>query len=174
MADKQPDKQLPSKLVRRQRMQQKRNDILAPEEKRETVASAGATDPTMRLINPLEFTAARSEELSRLHTAIGTPFATRRAFQTLPRHLRKRTASHNPKKLPVKLRERAIREVSGSAPKGPGKKPPRIHKRRPSYLREAQIKRATERKPTATTPFDAAQLLSDDAEHSAPADSAQK
>ena len=34
-----------------------------------------------------------------------------RAFQSLPRNLRRRAASHNIKRLPVRLRERAMREV---------------------------------------------------------------
>lgn len=35
-----------------------------------------------------------------------------RAFQQVPNDLRRRTASHNVKKVPKKLRKRAIREVS--------------------------------------------------------------
>lgn len=35
-----------------------------------------------------------------------------RAFQNVPRYLRRRTASHNPKKLPKRLRSRAKKEVS--------------------------------------------------------------
>lgn len=34
-----------------------------------------------------------------------------RAFQQVPRHMRRRTASHNVKKVPKRLRKRAIREV---------------------------------------------------------------
>ena len=34
-----------------------------------------------------------------------------RVFQSVPRHLRRRTASYNIKRLPVKLRMAAIREV---------------------------------------------------------------
>ena len=35
-----------------------------------------------------------------------------RAAQTLPRHLRRRAASHNVKRLPVRLRKKAMEEVS--------------------------------------------------------------
>jgi hypothetical protein len=34
-----------------------------------------------------------------------------RAFQQVPRHMRRRTASHNAKKVPRRLRKRAEREV---------------------------------------------------------------
>lgn len=37
---------------------------------------------------------------------------TQRAFQSLPRHLRRRAASHNIRRLPLRLRERAKAEVS--------------------------------------------------------------
>ena len=37
-----------------------------------------------------------------------------RAFQQLPRHMRRRTASHNAKKVPQRLRKRAEREVGCS------------------------------------------------------------
>lgn len=39
-----------------------------------------------------------------------------RTFQSLPRHLRRRAASHNPKRVPKRLRSRAAAEVS-SIPK---------------------------------------------------------
>jgi len=41
---------------------------------------------------------------------------TQRAFQSLPRHLRRRAASHNIRRLPARLRERARGEVRPSLP----------------------------------------------------------
>ena len=35
-----------------------------------------------------------------------------RVFQSLPRHLRRRAASHNPKRVPKRLRRKAAQEVS--------------------------------------------------------------
>jgi hypothetical protein len=37
---------------------------------------------------------------------------TTRAFQSLPRHLRRRAASHNPRRVPKRLRDKATFEVS--------------------------------------------------------------
>lgn len=37
--------------------------------------------------------------------------ASKRVWQTLPRHLRRRTASHDPRRVPVRLREKALSEV---------------------------------------------------------------
>ena len=141
-----------SKASRRQRVQARRDEIFSvqpptgsgsqpppPQQQNQGVDRRAGLDPATRLINVVEFANARSEELARLHAAIKTPLSTRRAFQTLPRHLRKRTASHNSKRLPTHLRERADREIAGSVPKGPGKKPPRAHKRRPKLLRQQQI-----------------------------------
>lgn len=42
-----------------------------------------------------------------------------RAFQQVPRAMRRRTASHNAKKVPRRLRRRAEREVSGVHHQGP-------------------------------------------------------
>lgn len=38
-----------------------------------------------------------------------------RAFQTLPRHLRRRAASHNPNRVPLRLRQKALNEIKGDA-----------------------------------------------------------
>lgn len=42
--------------------------------------------------------------------------SSQRAFQSLPRHLRRRAASHNVRRLPVRLRQKALAEVRGSCP----------------------------------------------------------
>ena len=60
------------------------------------------------------FVKAREYEIKALEASMGaskTSLATR-AFQQVPRVLRRRTASHNVKKVPKKLRARAAKEVS--------------------------------------------------------------
>lgn len=52
---------------------------------------------------------ALEESLKRSKQALNA-----RAFQSVPRDLRRRTASHNAKRVPKRLRERAIKEVSRS------------------------------------------------------------
>jgi hypothetical protein len=44
---------------------------------------------------------------AELHSALGST----RAFQSLPRHLRRRAASHNPRRVPKRYRSRAAAEV---------------------------------------------------------------
>lgn len=72
----------------------------------------------------------------------------RRVFQTLPRHLRRRSASHNLYRIPLRLRHKARMEVlksEGSKKKDNNaivnKKPHRRHKRRPKYLRMDYLRR---------------------------------
>ncbi|KAG0369036.1 hypothetical protein BGZ54_000544 [Gamsiella multidivaricata] len=67
--------------------------------------------------------------------------AVQRAFQSLPRNLRRRAASHNIKRLPVRLRQRAMREVE-SDPVKKGKKPDNRHKkRRPGTIAQEYLRR---------------------------------
>ena len=45
------------------------------------------------------------------HTEIHSALGSTRAFQSLPRHLRRRAASHNPRRVPKRYRSRAAAEV---------------------------------------------------------------
>ncbi|KAF9233375.1 ribonucleases P/MRP protein subunit POP1-domain-containing protein [Melanogaster broomeanus] len=60
------------------------------------------------------FTEARSFEIDAMQKAIKAAgdSSTHRAWQTLPRHLRRRAASHDVRRVPVRLREKARAEVS--------------------------------------------------------------
>lgn len=71
-----------------------------------------------------EFLASRefeikSFELSQLNTKYAS---STRVFQSLPRSLRRRAASHNVKRIPKRLRNRALREMQNSANGEPPKK----------------------------------------------------
>lgn len=59
------------------------------------------------------FVAAHEFEIRSLEQSMATSKAvsTSRAFQQVPRGLRRRTASHNPKKVPRRLRARAMKEM---------------------------------------------------------------
>ncbi|KFH43288.1 Ribonucleases P/MRP protein subunit-like protein [Hapsidospora chrysogenum ATCC 11550] len=59
------------------------------------------------------FVAAHEFEIRSLEQSMATSKATgsTRAFQRLPRGLRRRTASHNPKRVPKRLRSRAVKEA---------------------------------------------------------------
>ena len=60
----------------------------------------------------MDFVQARAMELHNMTTAISQHGSARRTFQTLPRHMRRRSMSHNIKRLPRRLREQAKNEVT--------------------------------------------------------------
>ncbi|KAI9209255.1 ribonucleases P/MRP protein subunit POP1-domain-containing protein [Polychytrium aggregatum] len=68
-----------------------------------------------RSINVEEFAKARSYELNALEVALknATQFTgAQRVWQTVPRHMRRRAASHNLKRLPQRLRQRALEQIA--------------------------------------------------------------
>lgn len=73
----------------------------------------------------------------------------RRVFQTLPRHMRRRAASHNIKRLPVRLRQRALEELKKdpqTAPKVLKKPPCRRRRRRPGSIVQEYERRQSEKR----------------------------
>ncbi|GAA6062283.1 hypothetical protein JCM10212_000943 [Sporobolomyces blumeae] len=66
-----------------------------------------------------KFAQARSFEISAMQRAMKSAkeAGTQRAFQSLPRELRRRAASHNIRRLPLRLRQRARAEVPKDAAK---------------------------------------------------------
>ena len=59
-----------------------------------------------------DFVQARALELHNMTTTVSQHAGSvRRTFQTLPRHMRRRSMSHNIKRLPHRLREQAKNEV---------------------------------------------------------------
>ena len=76
------------------------------------VTGSDAPDTTgPRGICVSDFIQARAMELHNMTTAISQHSSARRTFQTLPRHMRRRSMSHNIKRLPHRLREQAKNEV---------------------------------------------------------------
>ena len=68
-------------------------------------------DDVPESIKVIDFFEARAKEFSSMMTAIGKKGGSKRTFQKLPRHMRRRATSHNIKRLPRRLRERAENEV---------------------------------------------------------------
>ncbi|KAJ1933521.1 Ribonucleases P/MRP protein subunit pop1, partial [Linderina macrospora] len=70
-----------------------------------------------RSVDVTGFVESRSFEINALQRSLDNSSNTgmARAFQTLPRHLRRRAASHNVKRIPQRLREKAISEMTKSA-----------------------------------------------------------
>lgn len=96
-----------------------------------------SVEPSLRngVLNASEFIASREFEIrafeqSQLNTKSAS---SSRIFQSLPRTLRRRTASHNVKRIPKRLRARALREMRSSGLSESTKKRPtgrELHKMR--------------------------------------------
>lgn len=62
-------------------------------------------------VHVLDFAEARATELSCMVRALRSKGGSKRTFQLLPRHMRRRAMSHNVKRLPRRLRSKAKSEV---------------------------------------------------------------
>ena len=62
-------------------------------------------------VHVLDFAEARATELNHMVKAMRSKGGSKRAFQGLPRHMRRRAMSHNVKRLPHRLRKKAEIEV---------------------------------------------------------------
>lgn len=84
-------------------------------------------DPSIRegLLDIHEYVQSREFEIRSMEQSqINTKNASStRIFQSLPRVLRRRTASHNVKRIPKRLRSRALREMQNSVNGVPARKP---------------------------------------------------
>jgi ribonuclease P/MRP protein subunit POP1 len=93
-----------------ERKRQKTQDIrqIPVQSKDAAVSATGELDVA-------SFVKAREYEINALEKSMqrSKKGLTTRAFQQVPRAMRRRTASHNVKKVPRRLRRRAEREVSG-------------------------------------------------------------
>ncbi|KAJ2195383.1 Ribonucleases P/MRP protein subunit pop1 [Coemansia sp. RSA 522] len=80
-------------------------------------ASTKYTLGKARSVDVVGFVEARSFEINALQRSLENARSqgNTRAFQTLPRHLRRRAASHNVKRIPARLREKALSEMKKSA-----------------------------------------------------------
>ena len=62
-------------------------------------------------IHLVDFLEARSSEINSMLTSLRGKGGSKRTFQKLPRHMRRRAVSHNPKRLPRRFRDKATKEV---------------------------------------------------------------
>ncbi|RIA97121.1 ribonucleases P/MRP protein subunit POP1-domain-containing protein [Glomus cerebriforme] len=87
-----------------------------------------------RTIDVVDFAEARAFEINAMNDALerANQAKNSRAAQTLPRHLRRRAASHNVKRLPVRLRKKAMDEMESD--NTALKKQSRRKRRRPGSL----------------------------------------
>ena len=76
-------------------------------------STLAATSQAPRGTNAAQFAEARAFEINNMVEAIkeADSLSGKRLFQTLPRHMRRRAMSHNVKRMPARLRNRASLEV---------------------------------------------------------------
>ncbi|KAJ3068852.1 hypothetical protein HDU98_008032 [Podochytrium sp. JEL0797] len=106
-------------------------------------------DGPARVVKVEEFVKARQYEIQAMESALknATEFTgNMRVFQTLPRHMRRRAASYNVKRLPQKYRQRAIDQISNAKEKPQPIKKSRRAKRRPGQIFELFAKRSKDDK----------------------------
>lgn len=105
----------------------------------EPSSTEGGKNGGPRGVNVLDFAEARAMELSSMLKAIRSKSGSKRIFQLLPRHMRRRAMSHNLKRLPRRLRAVASKEVQGS--EADVKPPSRRQRRKVKNLREEYSRR---------------------------------
>ncbi|GAA5992540.1 hypothetical protein JCM5350_008273 [Sporobolomyces pararoseus] len=104
---------------KRQRMREQRSIPVQGQQQRQGGSTASGNNTLPPTIEVEKFAQARAFEITAMQRAMKTAkeAGTQRAFQSLPRHLRRRAASHNIRRLPLRLRERAKAEVPKDAAK---------------------------------------------------------
>ncbi|TPX69243.1 hypothetical protein SpCBS45565_g02571 [Spizellomyces sp. 'palustris'] len=117
----------------------------------QAVSSASITtqcsEPPLRPISVVEFAEARAFEISALQKALENSTenaGVQRVFQTVPRYMRRRAASHNVKRLPQRLRDKALAQIAkdpGGPQKKKGKPPTRPKRRRTKSATQDFIRR---------------------------------
>jgi len=90
-------------------------------------------------VDVYQFAESRAYEVMNLRLALNTAcfMERKRVFQNLPRHMRRRAASHDIKRIPRRLQDKAMKEKV--VPKKP---PSRKYKRRPHNLMEEYNRRS--------------------------------
>ncbi|XP_025830511.1 ribonucleases P/MRP protein subunit POP1 isoform X2 [Agrilus planipennis] len=101
----------------------------------------GGSNFLPRTLSIMKFTAARIEEIKSMREALKLSSSTKLAFQTLPKHMRRRIMSHNPKRVPREMRTRHVNQMSKSGLSATPKKITRKHRRRPRNLQDEYMRR---------------------------------
>ncbi|KAL8586772.1 hypothetical protein ACOMHN_061285 [Nucella lapillus] len=85
-------------------------------------------------VSVAKFAECRARELKAMTEAVEKVGGNKLSFQRLPKHMRRRAMSHNIRRIPRRLRQRAQIELEKREKKGASKRPSRRFRRRPSNL----------------------------------------
>ncbi|VEN59559.1 unnamed protein product [Callosobruchus maculatus] len=88
-----------------------------------------------------KFAVARGREIQIMKNALATSTCVKLAFQKLPKHMRRRTMSHNVKRLPRRLRQIHLSQMKKSGLPPKQKRPSRKYRRRPRNLMDEYVRR---------------------------------
>ncbi|XP_012260301.2 ribonucleases P/MRP protein subunit POP1 [Athalia rosae] len=95
-------------------------------------------------VSIFKLASSRATEIAAMGYSIDNPQQTKLIFQKLPIHMRRRVMSHNAKRMPRRLQESHIRQMSKSGLPPKNKRPSRKHRRRPKNLLAAYKRRQSE------------------------------
>ncbi|KAK7056731.1 Ribonucleases P/MRP protein subunit pop1 [Paramarasmius palmivorus] len=97
-------------------------------------------------IDVVKFAESRSYEINAMQSAMKTASSssTHRAWQVLPRHLRRRAASHDPRRVPLRLRAKARAEMDPVKKKALGRNMPKLGKAKQIARTEILLKRQSQ------------------------------
>lgn len=100
-----------------------------------------------RALDPLTFAASRISEIQFMQGQMKAALSSKmkRLFQRLPKHLRRRAASYNPRRVPLSKRSSAEAEIAGcpTAPKEPKKLHRKTFRSRKAMLIEYKSRQST-------------------------------
>uniref|UniRef100_A0A1B0CL73 Putative ribonucleasep/mrp protein subunit pop1 n=1 Tax=Lutzomyia longipalpis TaxID=7200 RepID=A0A1B0CL73_LUTLO len=88
-----------------------------------------------------QYAEGRLPELASLIGTVRNPTKNKLIFQSIPRHMRRRTAAQNPKRLPMRFRQGHISQLKKSGTPTEKKRPSRKYRRRPRNLRAEYARR---------------------------------
>lgn len=111
-------------------------------EKSEYDARIGGSVQLPNYLHTFKFAAERVDEIQNLLGAINHPNQTKLVFQTLPKHMRRRAMSHNPKRLPRKYRQAHVAQMRKSGVSTISKRPSRKYRRKAGNLHKEYARRA--------------------------------
>lgn len=94
----------------------------------------GGTEKLPSDVHIMKLVSSRASEIAAMTYSIENPEQTKLVFQKLPVHMRRRVMSHNAKRLPRRLREAHLNQMTKSGLPPKSKRPSRRYRRRPRNL----------------------------------------
>lgn len=101
----------------------------------------GDTKLKQSYVQTYQYAAANIKEMDEMINEIKNPTSTKLIFQSLPKHMRRRAMSHNPKRLPRKYRVKHKSQMAKAGNPTSSKRPSRKFRRKPSNLMKDYIRR---------------------------------